>query len=749
MPRGRALALGAVAATPIAWNWMRLEQSSSSGRATLLVLLALMPALARSTRIRVALTAAVVLVAGGIAFRLGPNLHYPGRLLSRFGNGFLEFYDVQLPFSPAHHPRMEAAILLGVFVFTLTAVLAICARRPALAATALLVGAGWPATLLAGDELLRGAVILAAMLVLLAGLREHPGEPGRAVLVGGVIVLAGVAASSSPALAKREFLRWQTWDLHVPAVKPVSVSYVWNSNYSGLTFPRKRTVVLRIRAPKRPHYWQAVALNSVVDGRWEEESAAQIQGNGSVGEPGLVPYSAIQRVRLVKQEVAVEALRDDHLPAATEPVQFDAPALGLTLYDPSGIAYVSRGLRRGDHYVAWSFEPEPTPKQLAASKPVYPQLISRDKKYLAVDARAWVPTFGSPGRDAAVESLLATKYGLEAYQPLYRLARSVAGGAKSPYAAAVALESWFRVGGGFQYDQHPPLAHGRPELVDFVTTTRRGYCQHFAGAMALMLRYLGIPARVAAGFSSGRFDQRTAEWTVTDHDAHEWVEVWFRGWGWVPFDPTPGRGGLAGGYSASSRAFDAAAAAIILAGKEGFGLSQFANRASLLGFPSAPVHISPDVPDLSPSRPLVAPKTHSQAPGLLRLLAFLLAGALVAIAVAKFAIRRSRYLTRDPRRLAAACRSELRDILVDQLVEVPSSATLAELVELTQAELGVEAAALGLHGTVARFGPPAYAREAALELRRSLRAMRRSVRREVSRWERARGLLSLRSLGFS
>ena len=79
-------------------------------------------------------------------------------------------------------------------------------------------------------------------------------------------------------------------------------------------------------------------------------------------------------------------------------------------------------------------------------------------------------------------------------------------------------------------------------LVHFVTTSKRGYCQHFAGAMALMLRYLGIPARVAAGFSSGVYDEERKQWTVYDRDAHTWVEVWFNGYGWLPFDPDAGAG---------------------------------------------------------------------------------------------------------------------------------------------------------------------------------------------------------------
>ena len=57
--------------------------------------------------------------------------------------------------------------------------------------------------------------------------------------------------------------------------------------------------------------------------------------------------------------------------------------------------------------------------------------------------------------------------------------------------------------------------------------------------MALMLRYLGIPARVAAGFTSGNYVRSAGEWRVTDHDAHTWVEAWFPHYGWVTFDPTP------------------------------------------------------------------------------------------------------------------------------------------------------------------------------------------------------------------
>ena len=73
----------------------------------------------------------------------------------------------------------------------------------------------------------------------------------------------------------------------------------------------------------------------------------------------------------------------------------------------------------------------------------------------------------------------------------------------------------------------------------FLFRDKFGYCQQFSGAMALMLRMAGIPARVAAGFAPGSLNRDTGEYRVRDLDAHSWVEVYFNGIGWVTFDPTP------------------------------------------------------------------------------------------------------------------------------------------------------------------------------------------------------------------
>src|SRR5207244_8143865 len=146
--------------------------------------------------------------------------------------------DNRLPLDPATHPHMHSVLLVAVFGFCLALGLAVAARRAVAAALVLVVGAGGPATLLTGgNELLRGAVVLGAALVLLAGLAARDwGTLGRAVTAGAAVIVCAVAAASSPAVAKSELLGWQGWDFYTRPQTPVTVSYVWRSDYSGIHF---------------------------------------------------------------------------------------------------------------------------------------------------------------------------------------------------------------------------------------------------------------------------------------------------------------------------------------------------------------------------------------------------------------------------------------------------------------------------------------------------------------------------------
>ncbi|MBP7692067.1 MAG: hypothetical protein KA764_09130 [Anaerolineales bacterium] len=118
------------------------------------------------------------------------------------------------------------------------------------------------------------------------------------------------------------------------------------------------------------------------------------------------------------------------------------------------------------------------------------------------------------------------------------LARQITAGAGTPYDQAVAIRDYLRA---FQYDFFPPPAKPGAEVVDtFLFEDRRGVCEMFATAQVVLLRTLGVPARIVAGYGAGEHNPLSGYYTVRQSDAHGWVEVYFPGSGWVPFDPTPG-----------------------------------------------------------------------------------------------------------------------------------------------------------------------------------------------------------------
>jgi protein-glutamine gamma-glutamyltransferase len=236
----------------------------------------------------------------------------------------------------------------------------------------------------------------------------------------------------------------------------------------------------------------------------------------------------------------------------------------LGLNSPTPIVHEADGtaraagspLRDGSSYTVLSYVPAPRLAELRAAPRKFPREYLRYTDFdlpapgqtgldvaLSDPARAGrfltprtigAPAVGSwPGAVPAVRRrILDSPYG-----PMYRLARKLAGGQRSPYDVAVAVESYLKATYG--YNEQPPRR--RYPLEAFLFEDSTGYCQQFSGAMALMLRMNGIPARVAVGFLPGSYDAATHSYQVRETDAHAWVEVYFSGTGWVPFNPTPSR----------------------------------------------------------------------------------------------------------------------------------------------------------------------------------------------------------------
>jgi transglutaminase-like putative cysteine protease len=121
----------------------------------------------------------------------------------------------------------------------------------------------------------------------------------------------------------------------------------------------------------------------------------------------------------------------------------------------------------------------------------------------------------------------------------HTLARQITQNMATPYDKVIAIREYLK--DTYPYDFYPPPQQPGTDAVDqFLFVDQRGVCEHYVSAMVVMLRSLGIPARLVSGFGSGTFNRVTGYYEVRAADAHAWTEVYFPDYGWVPFDPTPG-----------------------------------------------------------------------------------------------------------------------------------------------------------------------------------------------------------------
>ena len=139
-----------------------------------------------------------------------------------------------------------------------------------------------------------------------------------------------------------------------------------------------------------------------------------------------------------------------------------------------------------------------------------------------------------------------------AQSALIRLAKQHTAGAKTTFAQARALESWLS-GSSFTYSLYEPAIGSADGLLEFLTRTKSGDCVQFSYAFAVLARLLGIPTRLATGYTAGTPTTTPNHYVVRNTDAHAWPEVFFQGYGWVRFEPTPAGQGTAQapGYSGS------------------------------------------------------------------------------------------------------------------------------------------------------------------------------------------------------
>lgn len=746
--------------------WLRLEtRAPERTDVILIVALALLPAVVmlvrRSWLLTAGTVAAATFVAVSIAFDIPlTNLRpgddereFFGPFTSQFEQGFLEFYETRLPFDRFEWPLMHSVVLLAIFGFLTASAVLLAAGLPLAGGLVMIAGIGWASTIMPGERpLLSGTLLLLGILAILFLIRDERRRSRGLGLATGVALMVGALAvgiASSDAVAKSAFLNWRDWDPYNVPDDPVSVRYVWNSHYQGIEFPDDPTVVLRVRTPdnERQLYWRATALDEYTGVGWRESFDPQALGLSTSVEfldDPLLPAAALDEDNWVRQEVTVEALTDNHLIASAQPVRIEIPnAVGISR--DRGIVFLSEDLEQGQTYVAWSYVPEAKPSELGAALATYPDELD---PFLQALPGLQVPDWGADNRRRRVEGIFEAESAdplVASHKQLYDLALEVVGDAESPYLAALAIEAWFREEGGFSYEEQPPTdTEGLPPLVAFCIRSQQGYCQHYAGAMALMLRLLGVPSRVAAGFTSGERIEARDEWVVTDHNGHTWVEVYFPGHGWIPFDPTPGRGELTAAYSAVSESFDAQDALSSLQTATASSATLFALRREAEGLSG----LAEDAA-FGPGGSGGPGSSLAQGDGIPDAVIWLLVGLAViigAIPSTKYVRRRLRFATRDDRALASACRRDLEGYLADQRVPISEASTLQDLGKTLEQEFTVGAGPFVRSVSLARYGPPDRSAEAARRSRHELRVLRRDLRRSLSLRRRVRGTLSTRSL---
>jgi transglutaminase-like putative cysteine protease len=269
-----------------------------------------------------------------------------------------------------------------------------------------------------------------------------------------------------------------------------------------------------------PGYLRAVALDVYDGAGWR---MSNLDGEESIAGNGrLVRVPAQETTREVTATLTAIGHDDQFLPTPTAPQSIDVADEDDDAWriDRSTDTVFGRGTTTAER--TWSVvaeEPRPTPEQLAAAPEPAPG--DRMRRYLQL-----------PELDAGVAALVG------------RLTDA----GQSPYDRVLGIYDHLTDrANGFSYSLSTTPGTSGDDLADFLRL-KRGYCEQYAGAMAVLVRAAGVPARVVLGYTPGQADAdgeagRTR--TVTTDDAHAWVEVWFSGLGWVTFDPTPLDGGRA------------------------------------------------------------------------------------------------------------------------------------------------------------------------------------------------------------
>lgn len=265
-------------------------------------------------------------------------------------------------------------------------------------------------------------------------------------------------------------------------------------------------------------HWRVSTLNRLVGARWDRVPLDLDEFSGTFRQRAdgrILERNAIGTGVLVEQEIFIEDFRDlPGLPTLSLVQRIEGEDARFQLHYALDYAVqVTRSRRNSITYKALSEIPDRNDSVLRAASTNY---------IAALGAR---------------EYNVLTEHNLS--QRARAFAQQLAGNAGTDYDKVRAIERYFQTNREFLYTldleelpQDDPIEH-------FLFVTRAGNCELYASAMALLVRSLGIPARLVIGYRGGDWSANDEAYTVRKSNAHVWVEVYFPGSGWMLFDPTP------------------------------------------------------------------------------------------------------------------------------------------------------------------------------------------------------------------
>lgn len=353
-----------------------------------------------------------------------------------------------------------------------------------------------------GQLLMLGLVLVAAGAAIVAGDRERAGARWWTALAPTALVAIILAAGVMLAPLLPGYGEPAAWDFR-NQIGTFVPDNPFTDIRSRLVDPSD-TVIFQVVSPDAS-YWRLTALDDFDGRRWQRSD------NPPALDPGTPPLSDLfHRVNII--DLSSPWLPVAPFPTAshrTSEVNAATGSLDLSARTEPGVAWeVRSGL------------PSPTPEQLRGAAPADsddPRIAHYLKTSKITDAiRNWI--------------------------------RETTAGTTSRYDAILAVQEELRT---FEYSLEPDPGHSVNDLEYFLLESQTGYCEQFSAALAVAARELGVPSRIATGYLPGTIVDVTGSesiFEVKGTNAHAWTELWFPGYGWLPFEPTPEIGSLDAPY---------------------------------------------------------------------------------------------------------------------------------------------------------------------------------------------------------